>query len=953
MNGNLEHKTTRVLWILLVCLVFAAGCQPQEQQIQPIAPSSGQPREVGDEQSWVFDYRQTVLPNGLTVITLEDFSCPIVTVQLWYHVGSKNERADRQGFAHMFEHMMFRGTDKLGPTDHFELIHRTGGTSNGYTSFDRTVYLETLPANQLELALWLEAERMTFLKIDQESFDTERNVVCEERRVSLNEPYGTVAEKLVAELFKVHPYRWLPIGNIAHLRATATSELRDFWSRYYVPKNAYLIIVGAVKHDEALQKCRRYFGWIPHYMPTPNVEIIESLPTTKQAITIIEDNAPAPVVGLAWRSVSIRHKDTVPLDFLAEILGRGHSSRLYRKLVAEKQLAVAAQAYSYSLEQDGVFVAGAVLTPTGGEPNAVMEVIETEIERLRTDPVSDLELTKARNQLLKDLVTDSLTIDRKAKLIGLAAVDQADTSRVNRYLDEIRSVTAQDLMRVAKTRLIDKRALKAIIPRNLSGEPAENIKAEMEAPITAEPESKPPAPGRGRLSRPDDFPDRAPTAEILALKPKLKHSSSTLANGLKVIVIPNHEVPFISFQLGFLSGAWTETRPGTAAMAMKMLTKGTENYTEGRLAEELETYAISLGGNGQMDTCTMRGSCLPEHLQRAMRLLGEVALRPTFPEEEFTKLRRQVLTSLAVSSQEPDYVADRQFRKCLYGKHPYARTARAEIEDVEALELNGLKDWWGEFVRPDMAVLILAGDIEQTEAMAVAEKTLGQWKAETEKPQIKLPEPPATPETHIYLVDRPGSIQSQIRVGQLGITRHHPDYFVSRIVSSYFGWAFGSRLNEEIRVARGLTYFVWGSYIANRFAGKFEINTFSKTESTAQTVKAVFAEIERLQTEPPSRQEIDDNRSYILGSFIRHRETPQDIAQDLWLIESQGLGDDYLDRFLEGVAQIEKNDCERFLEETLEPSKMAVVVVGDAEKLENELSQIAPVTVIREQKDEL
>jgi len=949
MKNNLERKTIFVLWLAFICLIFAAGCRLQEQRTQTAL--SKQPRQVGDEQSWVFDYRQTVLPNGLTVITLEDFSCPIVTVQLWYHVGSKNEKPDRQGFAHMFEHMMFRGTDKLGPTDHFELIRRTGGTTNGYTSFDRTVYLQTLPANQLELALWLEAERMTFLKINQVSFDTERNVVCEERRIGLNEPYGTAVEKLVAELFKVHPYRWMPIGNIAHLRATAAAELRDFWTRYYVPNNAFLIIVGAVKHDEALQQSRRYFGWIPRYKSPAKVKVPEPRPKAKRSITIMEDNAPAPVLGLAWRSVSFKHKDAVPLDFVAEILGGGQSSRLYRKLVAEKQLAVAARAYSYSLEQDGVFAAGAVLTPTGGEPNAVMDAIEVEIERLRTELVSKLELTKARNQLLKGLVTDSLTVDRKARLLGLSAVEQADTSRVNRYLDEIRSVTAQDLLRVARTYLADKRALKVIIPQNLSREPSESIKAEMESQITAEPETESPAPGRGRLARPDDFPAEAPTAEILALKPKIKHSSSTLSNGLKVIVVPNHEVPFISFQLGLLPGAWTETMPGSAAMTMQMLAKGTENYTEGQLAEELETYAISLVGNGQMDTCTIAGSCLPEHLQRAMRLLGEVVLRPTFPEEEFTKLRRQVLTSLTVSSQEPDYIADRQFRKCLYGEHPYARTVRAEIEDVEALKLDDLKEWWGKFARPDMAVLILAGDVEQDEAMTVAAETLGQWKAETEKPQIRLPDLPVEDEIKVYLVDRPGSIQSEIRVGQLGITRHHPGYFVSRIVSSYFGWAFGSRLNETIRVKKGLTYSVWGSYIADRFAGKFEVNTFSKTESTAQTIKAVLEEIERLKAEPPSIEELEDSRSYMLGSYVRHRETPQAIAQDLWLIESQGLGDDYLDRLLEGVAGTGKEDCQHLIEDTLKPSKMAIVVVGDAAKLENELAEIAPVTVIREQEE--
>jgi predicted Zn-dependent peptidase len=208
----------------------------------------------------LFDYRQSVLANGLTVITLEDFSTPIVAVQVWYHVGSKNEDPNRQGFAHMFEHMMFKGTDRVSESDHFDLVRQVGGSANGYTSFDRTVYLETLPANQVELALWLEAERMTFLKIDQKRFNTERQVVEEERRMHLNEPYGTVMEKILPEIFTVHPYRWAPIGKIPQLRAASVEELRSFWKKYYVPSNATLIMVGAIKHADAQKLAEKYFG---------------------------------------------------------------------------------------------------------------------------------------------------------------------------------------------------------------------------------------------------------------------------------------------------------------------------------------------------------------------------------------------------------------------------------------------------------------------------------------------------------------------------------------------------------------------------------------------------------------------------------------------------------------------------------------------------------------------
>ncbi|MDD5326754.1 MAG: pitrilysin family protein [Phycisphaerae bacterium] len=894
-----------------------------------------------------FDYQRIKLENGLEVITLEDFSCPIVSVQIWYHVGSKNEQPDRQGFAHMFEHMMFRGTDKLGPSDHFAYIRSVGGMSNGYTGFDRTVYLETLPAKQLELALWLEAERMTFLKIDQEAFDTERKVVEEERRMGLNETYGTLFEKLMPEVFKVHPYRWVPIGKIPHLRASSVQELRDFWTKYYVPSNATLVIVGAVKHEEAQRLAKRYFGWIPKYDEPAKVTVKEPEPTGKRMVKLDEKNAPAPAAGVVYRTVPLKDKDSVVFDLMAEILGGGRSSRLYRELVAEKQLAVAAAAESWSLEQEGLFGAGAVMSPVSKDANSVLEIIEKDIARLRNEPVSERELMKAKNQMLRRLVTANLNIESKAKTLGRAAVECGDVSQVNRQLDDIRKVTAADIQRAANEYLTDKRELDVKIDRNLPGAVKGMLGTtkEEDAPITAEPEKIAPKPGRGGLERGEDWPKEAPIAKAAAAKITPKYSSKKLKNGLKVLVVPNREVPFVSIQLGLLSGGWTESKPGTAAMTMQMLTKGTSKHSEGELADELETYAISLAGTGDMDTSTVNAGCLTEYIGRAMGLLGEVVLTPSFPEEEFEKLRKQVLTSLAVSSEEPEYVANREFRQRLYGEHPYSRTATGEIEDVNALAIEDLKGWWGKFARPDTAVLIFSGDIEPKKAFELAEKTFGNWKVAGERPDVKIHKPAEAEKTHIYLVDRPGSTQSQIRIGQKGITRHDKGYFVSRIVSNYFGWSFNSRLNESIRIAKGLTYGVVGGWTANRFAGEFEVETFSKTESTAEAVRAVLEEIKRLKTDGPSDDELEKSQSYIIGSFVRGRETPQQIAGDLWLIESQGLGKDYLTRLLEGIARAKQTDCERLVRE-VEPDKLVIVVVGQAEKLKGELEKIAPVTVV-------
>jgi len=929
--------------VLLSSVVLApCGCQGPCacSNIQVVA----EPKDGADSER-SFDYQETELKNGLKVVTVEDFSMPVVAVQVFYHVGSKNEEPGRHGFAHMFEHMMFRGTDKLGPTDHFDLIQRVGGDTNGNTGFDRTAYVETLPANQIELALWLEAERMTFLSITQENFDTERKVVEEELRLGANKPYGTAAEQVLEHLYTSHPYRWMPIGKIADLRASSTQDLRDFWTRYYVPNNAVLVIVGAVTHDEARQLAGKYFGWIPRYPDPPKVNTTEP-PLPAKDIIIKENNAPAPVVGVVWRTVPVHDPDMAPLDLLAEVLGGGNSSRLYRTLVADKGLAMEAEAFSWSLEKDGIFGAGAILSPAAPDPNAAAAMIDAVIAELRTNPVSERELFKAKNQMLKRMITANLKVESRADELGEATIATGDPNKANQQLSDIRKVTTDDVLRVAAKYLTDDKALRGVVVEKSADEKAA---VEPEPPITAKSETTPPRPGRDDLARPAGWPEKAPLKPLTSLSYDPKYSRTVLSTGLAVMVVPNHSVPFVSVQLGLLGGAWTEANPGTCSMAMQMLTKGTEDHTEAELADELETYAISLDGSGGMDTAQVMANCLSEYTAKTVGLMSEVVRRPTFPEDQFERLRKQILTSLAVKAVRPEYIVDRELRKRLYGaEHPYSRTVEGEPVDVEKLTAADAKAWRNKFVRPDMATLIFAGDITEADALKLARKAFGDWQATGPKPKMELPAVAKLDGVHIYLVDKPESTQSQIRIGGRGIVRKDPGYFVSRVVSSYFGWGFNSRLNKSIRVEKGLTYGVWGSFIANRFGGSFQVGTFSKTESTAEAVQAVLDEIKRLRDVPPTEDEVEVNRSFITGNLIIDRQTPQDVAQDLWLVESQGLPKDYLKRLLKGVASTTKAECEGFARKAVRPDELVVVVVGDAEKLKPELERIAPTTVVKE-----
>jgi zinc protease len=895
----------------------------------------------------LFDYHQSTLGNGLSVVTLEDYSCPIVAVQVWYQVGSKDERPDRQGYAHMFEHMMFKGTDRISSKDYFQLIYRTGGSQNANTWFDRTIYLQTLPADQLELVLWMEAERMAFLKIDQDGFDTERKVVEEELRKGENTPYGNFEKKLLATVFKEHPYRWDTIGNIAHLRATSVADLRAFWQKYYIPDNATLIVVGAVKHEDVVKLAEKYLGWIQKRQTPPRVTIREPLPNKPQTVVIDDENAPAPLVSLVFRSVPLAHKDTPALDFLAAILGGTSNSRLYRDLVAENQLAVQVSASNWSLQQDGMFFADAVLAP-GSDPQPVLNKLKEHIRRIQEKGVTPDELETARNQQLRSVVTNNLKIDSKADVLGTAAVIVGDLSYANRILSQIHAVSADDVQHAAREYLRLDRAFEITVKENPGGM-KNATKDDESVAIAAKPETQAPAAGRAGEKRPDTFPAKAPQAPLQAPDVTMHYTEQTLKNGIKVMVVGNHEVPFVTVKFGLPFGAVTESKPGCANLALQMLTRGTKNRTETQLAGQLARYAIEINGGASMDDAQVNLSCLSEHLEKGMDLLADTTLNPTFDAAEFDKLRKQILTDLAVQEKNPDYLAEKEFSRRLFGQHPYARTVEAESKDVEKLVAEDAKLWWTQRARPNKTVLIFAGDIELAQAAALADKYFGGWKNDAPMTEIELPAFPQEKKTQIYLVDFPGSAQVQIRVGCRSITRKdQPDYFTSRVVSNYFGISFNSWVNTLLREQKGLTYGAFANYTAQRQSGYFEVSTFTKNESAALVVQNIFDLVARLRKDEPAVDELNDSKQYISGSFVRRRETPQQTAGDLWQLESENLNKDYYEKLVQTVQNTSAQDCVKLADKTVSPENLVVVAVGDATKIKADLEKIAPVEVVAE-----
>ena len=913
--------------------------------------------EIGAvESSRLFDYQETTLDNGLKVVTMEDFSSPIVAVQVWYHVGSKDENPNRQGFAHMFEHMMFRGTDVLEPEEHSNLISSVGGYWNAFTSFDYTAYVNTVPSNQLELALWLEAERMMYLDISAESFETERNVIKEERTQNLNSPYGTIPEQVLSVIIQEHPYRWTPIGKIACLEAADIEELRSFWDTYYVPSNATVVIVGAVSHEKALASVKHYFDWIPKLPEAPKVTIREPEQTEGRSVTIKERLGPLPGAAVAYRGLPARHPDHIALDMARQVLARGNSSRMYLDLVKDHKISVVIQSLDYSLEQDGAIgILGGVhpikyvlnmLNPFSRDSaKPLLKAFDRHITDLRDNGITEHELEKVKNRMKRDAVVSLWTVWEKANYLGRTGITYGDAEWLNRELAAIDEVTCEDVKHAAQKYMTpERRTVVRVFPdKKHKYDPNTGLKIEEYEPSQV-------ASSKSGIKRPASFPKTPPIRDLVEEVPSMTTSEKVLSNGLKVVVVSNSEVPFVTSALYFNHAAWTDDPqlPGVASMTLGMLDKGTENYTANELADLIEFNALSISGSTMEDTSFVKSEGLVEKLPTALELLAEVVRRPTFPKDELRLYKRTLKVRLKFEAKTPRTVALREFFRRVCGDHPYATHLSGTRKSVGDIKQKDLTDWWQAFVRPDTATLYMAGDITPEKGYKLAEKYFGDWENSNSIPSIDVPSPPEPGALHIYLIDNPDARQSEIVAGQIGPARDNPDRLKSGVLNQIFGGSgFGTRLMKVLRVEQGLTYGANGGFRYWRFGTIFMAKTFTRTESTVKMLDELLGVIRSMDQEAATDEELQNAKSYLVGRVPMMYETPQDIVNYLNYVEMNGYTDDELQRSLEAYKSTDADDIQRIADENIDVDKLTIVIVGDANVLEKGLQEIGPVSIIR------
>jgi zinc protease len=881
------------------------------------------------------NYETETLPNGLTVIYAPMPTSPVTQVQVFYHVGSKDERSDRQGFAHMFEHMMFRGSEHVKPQEHMKLIGQVGGYSNAYTSFDQTVYVNTVPNNYAQMALWLEADRMSSFKVSAQIFQTERLVVAEEWRMRQNRPYGTMWDDVFANVFSKSHYHWTPIGNMDELRAAAAGELQAFFNKYYVPNNAVLVIAGGIDLDQTKKYVHQYFGWIPEGKPIVRVSPKEP-EQTKAREKVIPMRVPLDRIVIAYQMPPKVSDDTDALNLLLTILGEGQSSRLSRALVtSDKPLCVGAETIGEGLEDNGIM--GVMATVLGGKnPAEVENILREQIAAVRNAPVTPEEIEKAKQQGRLELAKRWETAESATSILGETMLMYHNLDRVKTARARLEALTAADLQRVAQKYLGDEHATTLLFK---PGVPAES---ETEPGVTSQPATQPVAKETAKAVKfPADYPAEPPMSGKLPAATFAKGVEKQIGD-VHVIVMEDHRMPIVNWSLTYRQGGYTEAagKEGLVDLASGMVRRGPKGKSFDQFNEELESRGIDISVSDGGDNTEVSGSCLKEQLAFGLAATHDMLTEPAFDPSEFAKLQASQLASLRVALNTPATVASRALNHELFGDSPLGRFRTPA--SIKSITLDDVKKYFDETYRTDDAILLISGDISVADGQAAAEKLLTGLKTGSEaKPEFKFPAPPE--KMKIVLIDMPESKQSLIRMGVRSYDLTSDEKFPGSLAGQMLSSGIDSRLGKYVRAEKGYVYGVYGAFGPRRQAGSFLGSTETKPTTTADTIEAMFKVFDDMKAQDVPAQELDDAKFRVAGQLLMSMQTvEQQTSQRLTGILN-GYPIDYYDKYAQRIDQVSADQVKAVMDKYVQENHLTVVVVGPAASVKEQLEKLGPV----------
>ncbi len=878
------------------------------------------------------DFEKYSLPNGLEVILSQDHRLPLVGVDLWYHVGPAYEAPGRTGFAHLFEHMMFQGSKHVTGDSHFRLLEGAGGTGlNGTTGFDRTNYFETVPANQLELALWLESDRMGFLldEVDQAKLANQQDVVRNERRQSTeNRPYGIVEEAMFQAIFpQGHPYHGVVIGSHADIQAAKLDDVRSFFEQYYAPNNASLAIAGDFDRAATKKLVAKYFGTLKRGPAIPPVKA-QTAPIVSERRVVVQDNVQLPRVYMGWITPAFYKDGDAEGDITGSILGGGQSSRLYKKLVYEKQLAQNVQAYQYSLMLGSVFTIEVTARP-GHTAQEIESAIDEELDRMRNEAPSAAEVDRARN------VSETQTMKGLQLVGGFGGV--ADTlNHYNHYLGTPDYLT-KDIMRhrnvtPASVRAFAQKYLQKNARVVVHGVPGkqdlgpEVPKGSAQGAAAAPASDSPNADEPWRATQPKPAALRAARIAV--------PQSFQLPNGLTVIMLPQTTSPVVSANLVLKTGNDRNPidKPGLASFTTAVLDQGTITRNALQLADEAAQIGATLNASTTTDASTVTTSSLTRNFPAALNLLADVALHPSFPQEEVERIRAARLADLVQQRSNPALVAANVTSAALYGReHPYGFPGLGTADAIKKVTREDLLAFWKQNYVPSNAALVVAGSITLPELRKLAESTFGAWPPGTVAPVTLVP--PAAASTKLIIVDRPGSPQTQVRVATVGVARSNPDYVPVRVMNALLGGLFSSRINLNLREAHGYTYGASSQFTYWRNPGPFAVSSGVRTDVTAPAVHEMFAELKRMADTRATNEELTLAKDAIAQSLPGSFETSDRTVANLSSLFTYGLPLNYYSNLAEQISVVDPQAVQDVAKKYLVPGKFVVIAVGDRAKV--------------------
>jgi zinc protease len=913
---------------VLVALPFGALTEAS-------APAVAAPAQAAKPPMIQLDYVKYTLPNGLEVILRQDKRVPIVAVNLWYHVGPANETAGLTGFAHLFEHMMFQGSGHVPDDAHWSLLEGAGASHiNGTTDFDRTNYMEDLPSNQLELALWLESDRMGYLldRLDQPKLSNQQDVVRNERRQSVeNSPYGLVEEEMWHQLFpKGHPYYASVIGSHEDIQNAKLADVRGFFQRYYCPNNASLCIVGDVDVARTKELVAKYFATLPRGAEVPKITAVTPPITSERRVTLT-DKVELPRTYMAWITSQAFKPGDAEATILARILGGSKASRLYKSLVYDQKIAQNVSAQQQSLALGSVFQIQATAKP-GHTPEELEAAIWTEVQKMAQSGPTAEELASAKTGINSDLIS---SLEQVGGFSGVAdRMNQYnqyvhDPGYVNKDLARYAAVTAEGIKSVAADQLAkNKRVVVYAVPGEKVIPPAPPTPPA--PPATASyPESK----EAWRLTQ--------PTAAAASTAPLPNANTFKLDNGLTVYVVPQKGLPVVAGELVVRSGSAADPRdkPGLAGFTAAMLDEGTAKKDALQIAGDLEALGGSLSSNSGSDGSYVTWRSLKDNAKATMDIAAEVVLTPSFPAADVERVRNDRLTAILQQKDSPFTTAFRVLASCMYGPaHPYGHVTLGDDAAIKTITRDELVNFYKTSYSPNNAALVLAGDLTLDEAKSLATNAFGTWHGKAEEaPRPSLGSP--IPEK-IVVVDQPGVPQTAVAVAQFGVPRSDPNFEKINVMNQILGGLFSSRVNMNLREKHGYTYGAFSFMQEQRGPGPFVVAAAVRTDVTGPAIQEMMNEVHGMQDQPVTEKELalaKDSVSRSLPALFQTTDDTVGTIGQLYLFE---LAPDYYASLPARIQGMTAGDVQDVAKNFLKPDQMKIIAIGDRSVIEPQIEKL-------------